>query len=200
MSDFKGERPQLTITEQARKCMYKVFDQIRLAQHMPVQSGQRKIALFGAGGFPIEAESLNLYFQEHALGKPTITAFDVDDRLKDGMKNYFEDAKSDIDFEYRVADLSKPESLGDEQYDLIMVRRPDVHFWPSGWEKVFANGFAHLKSGGLFLATAYEEPGLRFEQEQLKRHGEIVADYRVPNVLIAPSLFDERGVLLARKL
>lgn len=200
MSDFNGEQPRLTLTEQAKRCMYKVFDEIRLAQHMPAQDGERKIALLGAGGFPLEAESLNSYFQEHGLGKPQIIAFDIDNRLQSGITSYFQDSGIDIDFEYHSADLSKPESLGDEEYDLIMVRRPDIHYWPSGWERVFTNGFTHLKPNGLFLATAHEEPGLRFEQEQLKKHGEIIANYRVPPVLVASPLFDERALLLARKL
>lgn len=56
----------------------------------------------------------------------------------------------------RHQDLVKTETLGEDRYDLLVIRNPDIHR-SYGWKRIFKNSFRALKSTGGILVTGHTE-------------------------------------------
>ncbi len=56
----------------------------------------------------------------------------------------------------RHQDLAEAETLGEDRYDLLVIRNPDIHR-SYGWERIFKNSLRALKSAGGILVTGLTE-------------------------------------------
>ena len=194
MDKFQEQLIKPSSIEQAQNHLKHVFDGIGLSYYFAKEGnkGERiKVAILGAGA-AVEVLPLTRHFVEKELGKPEITAFDVNPTLKKLSEVVAKD--KDVDFRYEIRDLSNPEAFGEEKYDLVIARNPGT-VNAGNWEKIFANGFSHLKSGGLFVVASTLR---QFIRDQLEKGGKIIRSFKIPEV-DNNVFFPERDVLIAQK-
>ena len=194
MEDSKDYLKKPTTWEEPERKILETFEKINLAGSMPPGTYQRIIAILGAGAV-VEAKPLTNYFINHGFGKPMIIAFDLDEKMKlltEGLIN-----SGYVDIEYRIEDVADPESFKNEEYDLVIIRRPAVHTSQVVWERAFQNGFEHLRPGGIFLTTTdlYDD----FVIKQLKREGRDIKKYMIPKEDSVPPYFNEFVLYTATK-
>lgn len=196
--DESSKETSRLVGEETQKQIIKVFDEIHLIDYLPKAPEAKAIAIFGAGAFPVEVEPLTNYFIAHQLGKPKITAFDINTGLRIFYDYYFE--PKNVDLEYRSGvngDVSNPDTLGEEKYDMIVIRNPDVHSSEHSWMKSFENAFLHLKSEGIILATT--DMHQNFVRSQLAKNGKIEKTYPIPKMGQSIVYFGESDLYIARK-
>lgn len=181
------------VTEQAQEAIGKTLNAISLKDYFPQEPRKKMIAILGAG-VAIEAVSFTSYFTANDFEKPHIVAFDQDAFSMEVTERL---VPKDLDFKYRKANIVKDETFDDEQYDMIIVRNPNVHASESDWKKIFSNGFKHLKQGGVFLATT--DIHQDFIRNELKAGGKIVREYEIPDVNKVGPYFNESNLFIAIK-
>ena len=193
--DNVGEllRPERIIIR-AERAIGKTLEEVGLIEYLPKEPGQKSIAILGAG-VVVEAGSLRDYFVHHGLGAPKITAYDNSWSSKRLTEELF--PSKTLGLEYHTGDITEPESFKNERYDIVLIRKPDVHNSTDTWEKAFRNGFKHLKHGGVFLATTdlYSD----FVLAQLRRGGEVVKNYTIPEIDRVGPFFNESDLFIAKK-
>lgn len=184
--------------EDAVKRIYKFFEYLRLFDYIPAGESNLQIAILGAG-FALEVPSLKNYFTAQGKNIAQVTAVDLD--LEGGGKLFTETiaASIGVPLEYRIADVGNPVSLGEELYDLVIVRNPDVHRSETNWQLIFANGFNHLKEGGIFLVTTTGSLDHRFVLAELSQRGRILLDAKIPEQLRGGGYFNDANVVIAQK-
>lgn len=103
----------------------------------------RKVASLGCGTF-MEARGLRKFF----LGA------EIEGIDRDGLSFSTIRSKKIIpaDVNLRNGDLTDRALLGNGQYDVLVVRNPDV-YRKSNWKQVFSNMAASLKDGGIVVVT-----------------------------------------------
>lgn len=198
MDNLSEHQPRLNTIEQAQVNIRKVLNDLRLVDYFAKENRQsqgKTIAILGAGT-AVEALPLTQYFVESGLGKPKIIAFDPDEDVKRLTEEIFKG--KDVGLEYRSADAANPNSFRDEKYDVVIIRKPDIHNGERTWRQVFQNGFDHLKSEGVLIATTdlYSD----FVLEEIQRGGELAREaYTIPEENIVPPYLTEFDLFIARK-
>ena len=185
------------LVAQSESSILRILEKIDLVGYLPKNSNEIEIALLGAG-IPIEVLPLTVYFASNGVGKPRIVAFDKEESGRKFADSYFN--SEDVRLEYRAGedvDLASLDTLGVRSYDMVIVRKPDVHNSKHKWEKIFENGFSHLKPGGIFLATTdlYAD----FVLDQLRKGGQVVKEYTIPQPDRIAPFFTEADLFVAKK-
>lgn len=194
MDNLENTLRSQTIVERTQRAIEATFREIQLIDYLAREPLDKKVAILGAG-LAVEIGAITSYFLRNGLNKPKIICFDRDPDLKEFTETLF--GSQGIDFEYRISDITDTLSLKDEQYDMVIVRRPDVHNGERNWSRAFENGFNHLKKGGVFLATT--DMYADFVREQLKRGGEIVKTYVISEINRVSLSFSEVDLFVAKK-
>lgn len=177
--------------------LLKLFQFLHLSDLLPSQgSADLRMAILGAG-LAIEILSLRDYFVEQGRSISSITAVDLNPDGKLFTEKIGE--TSDIPLDYRIADAGSPDSLADEVYDLIMVRRPDVYKSELNWQRVIKNGFDHLREGGIFLVTTTEDSALELASSELGKRGHIILNTKIPEQFRGGEFFNDANVVIAQK-
>lgn len=161
--DNKSEQRGLTI-EATKNSMIEVFHSIGLENWVPRRKGGVHIGILGAGA-AIEAQALDDYFKSTRKGeKPHIEAYDLD-RVKKTLTEQI--VMGDVDLSYRIANIADPQTYLEKEFDLVIVRNPDVHSHPESWEKGLELAYKTLVTGGVIIATTTENR--EFLERQLKK-------------------------------
>lgn len=182
-----------TTAEQAQRSIEKTLKEIGIVGYLPQDPLNKVIAILGAGS-AVEIGAITSYFLRNGLGKPKIVCFDKDPLFKGTTEKLF--GSQDINFEYRIKDITDPSSFENEQYDMVIIRKPEGN--TQSWKKAFENGFDHLKTAGIFLATT--DVYADFVRDQLRKGGEVVKTYIIPDKDRIGPYFNESDLFVAKKI
>lgn len=189
--------PPQSPLRRAKENIEKIFNdnQVRLVDRFTSRT-EKTIAILGAG-LAIEVPALNDCFVAQGFERPRIIAFDKNESGKSLTEEFA--GLYGVSVDYRIADVSNESTFGNEQYDLVIVRKPDIHNSQEGWAKVFENAFHHLKDAGLIVVTTSEDKAYDFTFLELTRNGEIVLNYQIPSHLRVLPFISEFDLLIFRK-
>lgn len=142
-----------------------------------------------------------MFFEAGALGEvfpnAKIEGFDKEA----GSKLLYASGVLPSNISLKLGDLTEPETLGKDQYDLLVARNPDVHRLRV-WEKIFGNCFSAIKSGGALLVTGSSEVEINDSARLLdEARFHILSKGQNPNAIPAdePVVCRDRYLLVARK-
>lgn len=159
--DNKSEQRGLTI-EATKNSMIEVFHSIGLEQWVPQREGGIRVGILGAG-VAIEAKALDEYFK-NKRERPHIEAFDVNDIPRVLTEQI---AEPDDNFRYTIANIADPNTFEGKEFDLLIIRNPDVHTHPDSWETGLELAYKTLVPGGVIIATTTENR--EFLERQFKK-------------------------------
>lgn len=107
-------------------------------------------------GFGFELKGLQQLFSD-----AYIEAIDRDEEMVHGARQENPQFPAD---RINVADATRRESLGNQGWDLIVIRNPNVSVYANSinrnWERVFKNSLDAIKPGGFLFLTTQEEPDM----------------------------------------
>lgn len=183
-----------TLAEQVQRSMRKTLEKVGFIGYLPQGSSEKKIAILGAGA-AVEVPVIDKLFVDNGLGRPKVVCFDKDPSFKKLTEELVR--SQGLNLEYHSRDISDPNSFEGEQYDMVIIRNPDVHSLQGKWSDAFKNGFNHLKPGGIFLATTdiYAD----IVRLELQKGGEVVKKYSIPEIDRVSPNFNENDLFIARK-
>lgn len=195
MGEIREPKKQ-SIIEQAQRSIFATFEAIHLAGYMQPSEGEGSVAILAAG-YAVEVEPLAVYLATHGLGTPRIVAYS----LERGGKVFSEKIASSrgIALDYRIADVSNSASFKEEEYDLVIIRKPDVHRGWKNWRSIIQNGFAHLKPTGCMLVTTSEQEAYELVFMELQRAGEVCLEHTIPETLQISPFFNENKLVVVKK-
>lgn len=177
--EAKQEEKQISSTwEKSEQSIERILSSVDLYSNLPNTSGERTVAILGAGQ-AVEVIPLSDLFFNKEQKIPNIIAFDLDHTQKTLTEQFLQDRT--VRLEYRIADIKDEKSYGDEQYDLIIIRNPDVHSTFEGWKLTLGNAFNHLKVGGVLFLTVAEPHVRKFAGEELGKRKCIIKEYDIPS-------------------
>lgn len=192
VSEQRGE----SLWERAQRSIGTTFEQIALLDYLPVQTGQPTVAILGAG-VAVEVQSLHDYFTTHQRLAPRIIAFDVDK----GVRILTEEIArlSGVEVDYRTADASDRSTFDGKQYDIIIIRKPDVHKGQENWRRIIQNALRHLKPNGCILVTTSEHEAYKFVSGELKDDVDVVLEYNISEERRVHPFFNEDRFAVSEK-
>lgn len=195
MKDTEESARHEPTTIQAEKAIERILIKIDLISFFPKELGKKAIAILGAGT-AVESGALRNYFMGLGLKAPEIIAYDKDPAMKKATESVLK-SRLDNGFEYKVKDLFDPSSFDNESFDLILIRKPDVHNSGEVWKKIIRNGFDHLKQGGIMLVTTdmYRD----FVASELEKNGKILKTHRISDSEKVGPFITEEDLFIARK-
>lgn len=190
------EQRESSIIEQAQQRILDTLGEVNIVQHLPLSSEKRTVGILGAG-YAVEVKPLTTYFSANNLGIPRIVAYS----LEEGGKVFSERLaqEGEVALDYRIADASDPGAFKGEQYDVIIIRKPNVHTGQENWRRIIRNGLEHLKPSGCILVTTSEDEAYRFVFGELKDDADVVLEYNIPEERRIAPFFNEDRLLLAKK-
>lgn len=180
----------------AEQAMGNLLRDTDLYSCLPSKAGERTVAILGAGA-AVEVCPISDLFLQKEKEKPKVIAFDLDVVKKVLTERFLEDKRVNLD--YRIGDIRDESSYGDEQYDLVIIRNPDVHNDMKGWRQALSNVLNHLKKGGVILFTATEPHVIRFAESELGRKDTIVKKYGIIRTEMEDYV-SERQAFIAKKV
>lgn len=196
---MEGVREKLDISSAwklGERSMEKVFNDINLYSDLPGKKRERTIAILGAGA-AVEVCPISDLFLQKEKEKPKVIAFDLDVAKKVLTEQSLKDR--DVNLDYRISDIRDKNSYGDEQYDLVIIRNPDVHSDMKGWRQALGNVLDHLKKGGVILFTATEPHVIGFIESELGRKDTIVKKHEIIRTEMG-GYVSERQAFIAKKV
>lgn len=150
----------------AEQAMGNLLRDTDLYSYLPPKVEERTVAILGAGE-AVEVCPISDLFLQKEKEKPKVIAFDLDVEKKVLTELFLKDR--DVNLDYRIEDIRDESSYGGEQYDLVIIRNPDVHREMKGWRQALNNALDHLKKGGVILLTATEPHVIEFAESELER-------------------------------
>lgn len=106
--------------------------------------------------------------------------------------------RGDIDLVYRLTEIADEGALSEnEVFDMVIIRKPDIHNSLLSWEKVYEKAFHHLKQNGILLTTTEQYDG--WIREQIEKRGAIGQSHTISESDRVSPFFNEDRLIIAQK-
>lgn len=163
--------------QRGEESIRKILEDLNLYSHLPQRNGERTVAILGAGP-AVEINPIHDLMFQGDNESPRIVAFDLDEAGKILTEQSLRNRH--INLEYRIADITDEQSYRGEEYDLVVIRNPNIHVSESEWVKALNKAYDHLKKAGIILFTSREPHVQKFGEEKLVERGNMVVKHQTP--------------------